>query len=186
MVAEVDAATALVVIVNGALVAPAGTVTLAGTEATDGLLLESATCAPPAGAGAFNVTVPVEFCRPPITVVGFSVSEDRTGGITVSVVVWIAPPEDAEIVTGVEAATALVVAVNVVLLAPAGTVTLPGTVAAGLLLDSVTGAPPAGAGPFSVTVPVELLPPVTVVGFTPSEETTGGVTLSVLVRVTPL
>ena len=105
-----------------------------------------------------------------------------------SVVVWVAPPEDAEIVTGVEAATALVVAVNVVLLAPAGTVTLPGTVAAGLLLDSVTGAPPAGAGPFSVTVPVELLPPVTVVGFTPSEErrTGFGFTVRVAVRVTPL
>ena len=89
--------------------------------------------------------------------------------------------------TGVEAATALVLIANVVLVAPAGTVTLPGTVAAAVLsLDSVTGAPPAGAGPFSVTVPVELLPPVTVVGFTPSEETTGGVTLSVLVRVTPL
>ena len=173
--------------VNVTLVAPAGTVTLGGTEAAEELLLDSATCAPPAGAGAFNVTVPVEFCRPPITVVGFSVSEDRTGGITVSVVVWIAPPEDAEIVTGVEAATALVLIANVVLVAPAGTVTLPGTVAAAVLsLDSVTCAPPAGAGPSSVAVPVELLPPVTVVGFTPSEETTGGVTLSVLVRVTPL
>src|SRR3989454_10164604 len=72
-------------------------------------------------------------------------------------------------VAEVDAATALVVTVNVVLVAPAGTVTLPGTVAAVLLLDRVTDAPPAGAGPFSVTVPVELPPPVTVVGFSASE-----------------
>ena len=59
--------------VNVALVAPAATVTLAGTRATVVLLLESATCAPPAGAGPLNVTVPVdEF--PPTTLVGFSVS----------------------------------------------------------------------------------------------------------------
>ena len=95
-------------------------------------------------------------------------------------------------VAEVDAATALVLTVNVVLVPPAGTVTLPGTVAAGLLLDRVTGAPPAGAGPFSVTVPVELpveaLPPVTVVGFTPSEErrTGFGFTVRVSVRVTPL
>src|SRR2546425_4905807 len=73
-------------------------------------------------------------------------------------------------VAEVDAATALVVIVNGALVAPAGTVTLPGTEAAELLLDSVTCAPPAGAGPSSVAVPVELLPPVTVVGFTPSEE----------------
>src|SRR5438128_11070066 len=74
-------------------------------------------------------------------------------------------------VAGVDAATALVVTVNGALVAPAGTVTLAGTVAAAVLsLDSVTCAPPAGAGPSSVAVPVELLPPVTVGGLTPSEE----------------
>ena len=87
----------------------------------------------------------------------------------------------------VDAATVLVVIVNGALVAPAGTVTLPGTVAAELLLDSVTCAPPAGAGPSSVTVPVELLPPVTVVGFIASEERrAAGFTVSVAVRVTPL
>ena len=87
--------------------------------------------------------------------------------------------------TAVEAATALVVAVNVALVALAGTVTLPGTVAAELLLDSVTGAPPPGAGPFSVTVPVELLPPVTVVGLTLSELGMGGITVSEAVWLAP-
>ena len=46
------------------------------------------------------------------------------------------------------------------------TVTLAGTVAAAvLLLESATTAPLAGAGPLSVTVPCDVLPPVTVVGF---------------------
>ena len=91
--------------------------------------------------------------------------------------------------TAVEAATALVLTGKVALVAPAGTVTLPATVAAAeLLLDSVTGAPPPGAGPSSVTVPVELLPPATVVGLSASEErrTSGGFTVRVAVRVTPL
>src|SRR5438132_14009143 len=91
-------------------------------------------------------------------------------------------------VAEVDAVTALVVTVNVTLVAPTGTVTLAGTVAAELLLDSATCAPPAGAGPSSVTVPVELLPPVTVVGFTPSEERRTGVgcMVRVAVRVTLL
>jgi len=80
----------------------------------------------------------------------------------------------AEIVTGVEVVTALVLAVNVALLAPAATVTLAGTLAAALSLVSITCAPPLGAGPLRVTVPVEdCAPPVTLVGFNVSEESVG-------------
>ena len=79
MVTGVEAATAPVVTGKVALVPPAGTVTLAGTVAAAILLLESATWAPPAGAGPLRVTVPVEDCAPPITLVGFSVSEERVG-----------------------------------------------------------------------------------------------------------
>jgi hypothetical protein len=49
---------------------------------------------------------------------------------------------------------------------PSGMTIEPGTVAAPLLLDRFTKMPPAGAGFTSVTVPVEGLPPVTVLGFT--------------------
>ena len=79
---------------NVALVAPAGTVTLEGTLAAP-LLLESSTCAPPVSAGPLSVTVPVEVCAPPVTLVGFSVSEERVGsadGVTVSVADLLTPP----------------------------------------------------------------------------------------------
>ena len=77
-------------------------------------------------------------------------------------------------VTGVDAVTAPVLTVNVALLAPAAIVTLADTLAAPLLLESSTCAPPASAGPLSVTVPVEGDPPVTLVGFSVSEERVGG------------
>ena len=73
-------------------------------------------------------------------------------------------------------------------MAPLGTVTFAGTLATDvLLLDSDTTAPPAGAGPLSVTVPVEGLPPTTLDGFTPHElnPTATGVTVRGAVRVTP-
>ena len=78
-----------------ALVAPAGTVTLEGARAAP-LLLESRTFAPPGGVGPLSVTVPVEDCKPPITLVGLSVSEVRVGtggaaGVTVSEAVLVAP-----------------------------------------------------------------------------------------------
>lgn len=63
--------------------------------------------------------------------------------------------------TGVDAATALVVTTKLALVAPAETVTLAGTAAAGLLLESATCAPPAGAGPSRITIPAAGLPPVT-------------------------
>jgi hypothetical protein len=78
-------------------------------------------------------------------------------------------------VTAVDEATPLVLTVNVALVAPAATVTLEGTLAAVvLLLESATSAPPAGAGPLSVTVPVEELPPVTLVGLNVIEARVGG------------
>ena len=83
------------------------------------------------------------------------------------------------IVTEVDDATPLVVIVKLALVDPAGIVTLAGTCATGtLLLCRVTTAPPAGAAPFKVTVPVELFPPTTDVGFLAIEERVGALTVS--------
>jgi hypothetical protein len=66
----------------------------------------------------------------------------------------------------VEEPTEEVVIVNVALEEAAATTTEAGACAAAALeLVRVTVAPPVGAGPLSVTVPCELLPPNTLVGF---------------------
>ena len=82
--------------------------------------------------------------------------------------------------------------VKVALLAPAGTSTLKGTLAAPLLLESMTCTPPAGATLLKVTVPVEnSRPPTTLEGFRVNEVRVGGgggagVTVSEADRVAPL
>jgi len=88
----VDVVTAVVFTVNVALLAPAATVTVAGTVAVDVLPLEREMTAPPVGAGPLSVTVPVEG-DPPVTLVGFSVREERVraGGSTVREAVLVAP-----------------------------------------------------------------------------------------------
>ena len=94
MFADVVINTSPVFTENVALLAPAGTVTLEGTLAAE-LLLVSATRAPPAGAGALSVTVPVEDCSPPTTLAGFKLSDATVGsgnGFTVSVAVLVVPP----------------------------------------------------------------------------------------------
>ena len=76
--------TTFVFTVKVAEVAPAGTATLLGTTAAFVLLLPSVTMTPPAGAGPDNVTVPRDEL-PPLTVVGFRVSEDKERPIPPSV-----------------------------------------------------------------------------------------------------
>ena len=192
MVTLVGKRTNEVPIVNDALIVPLARVTLEGTRATDVLLLNKATCAPPAGAGPLSVTVPVEDCAPPTTLCGLNVSDAMvgSGGVTVSDADRVTPAYAPEIVTVVDEDTILVLIANVALLAPAVTVTLAGTRATFvLLLESVTWAPPAGAGPLSVTVPVEdCKPPTTLLGLTVREESVGGaaVTVREADRVTPL
>src|SRR5437773_11481465 len=111
MLTLLDALPMLVLIVKFALLLPAGTVTLEGTLAAP-LLLESATCAPPAGAGPLNVTVPVEDCAPPILLVGCGGSEggaDAGGeaGSTVSETAGVRSLRATEMATEVEAASML-------------------------------------------------------------------------------
>ena len=145
-------------------VAPAGTDTAAGTMTLVGLSLTSATVAPPAGAAALSVTVPVGVL-PPGTLVCWRLSDANVtagGGFTVSVAVLVAPPPLAEIVTIVAVGTGLVATAKVAVVVPLGTVTALGTLAAAVLpLDSVTTIPPPEAGAFRRIVPVDEPPPAT-------------------------
>ena len=76
---------------NVAVVAPAATVTLAGTVAADVLLLDSVTTAPPEGAPAVSVTVPVDPV-PPTTLAGLSKTDASAGGgVTISPAVRVTP-----------------------------------------------------------------------------------------------
>src|SRR5437867_292929 len=169
IVAAVAAVTVLVVSVNVALVAPAATVTLAGSEATAAFELARLTRSPPLGAALVRVAVPVAE-PPPVTVEGLRAIALRLAGggtgLTVRVAVRVTPPVPA-IVTAVDVATELVVTAKLALVAPAATVTLAGTVAtAAFELERLTRSPPIGAALVRVAVPVAEPPPVTVKGVT--------------------
>src|SRR5436309_4595794 len=101
MVTTVEEPTGVVLTVKVALVLPAGTVTLAGTVAAPVLLLDKLTTAPPLGAGALSVTVPVEEL-PPVTLDGLTLSEESVGGATVTVKLLerVAVPAGVVTVTG--------------------------------------------------------------------------------------
>lgn len=79
------------------------------------------------------------------------------------------------IVATVVLATPTVAIVKVPVVEPPGTVTVAGTVALVVFDESATEMPPDGAAPFRVTVPVEGLPPATLVGFATRLRSVGGV-----------
>ena len=89
MVTDVVVATDVVVTANVAVVCPAATVTLAGTVAAV-LLLPSVITAPPVGATALKVTVPVE-PSPPVTLVGFNDTVETAAGLRVKVALPLPP-----------------------------------------------------------------------------------------------
>ena len=80
-----------VVMLNVAVVDPAGTVTLEVGVAMKLILLLKVTVMPPAGAWPLKVTVPTEEV-PPTTLVGFSATCDSaTAGVIVSAAVLLTP-----------------------------------------------------------------------------------------------
>ena len=187
IVTGVDDDTADVVTVNVRLVLPAETVTLAGTVATGVLLLDSDTTVPPDGAALVSVTVPCDVL-PPTTVAGLNEIAESVGALVPAVTVRTAPHV---VFSSAYTVACLVDDVDVVpmlklaLVAPAGTVTVDGTVA-GLTVDSCTTAPPVGAGPLSVTVPVDDPPAATVEGLRASDVTptvTPGLIVTFALRV---
>ena len=80
MTTLVLAVTAEVVTEKVAVEAPAATVMLAGTAATDGFALLRLTRAPPLGAPLVNVTVPCEVL-PPTIEVGVKLTAERLAGV---------------------------------------------------------------------------------------------------------
>lgn len=166
--------TAVVVAVKVAVVALAATFTLVGTVAP--VVLPSVTVRPVDGAGPVSVTVPVEEV-PPITDVGFMLTEASAGGLTVSPACALLLPNVAVMVARVEVLTATVVIGNIALLAFAATVTLAPTLALLLLLPRETEVA-VGAGPDKVTVPVDPVGPTTAVGLTLTELTVSGLMVS--------
>src|SRR5262245_44094514 len=115
-------------------------------------------------------------------------SAARPAGFTVSVAVLTTPLYVAVMVTaGGTVTAALGLTGKFFVVAPAATVTETGTVAAALLLVSVTTAPPTGAALPSVTVPVLPALPVTAVRLTLTPtRAAAGFTVSVAVLTTPL
>lgn len=168
MFAVVDAETGEVDTVKVAEVCPAAMVTEAGTVA-DPLEEANVTRTPPAAAGAFNVTVPVED-PPPAMVVGFNVKPLMVPEVPPPVPASVSVAETvladvAVMVTVAPGAPAVVEAMKVAEVWPAGITTDEGTVTPALFDERSTRTPPAGAALARVMVPVEACPGVTDVGF---------------------
>ena len=130
---------------------PLDTVTVAGTGSDTGSLLDNCTVAVfPAGTLVPN---PIwNKVEPPALIVEGVAVNDASPGTTVILNGTDAPAYVPVIVAVTAEETGRLLTVNVVLNVPAGTVTVAGTVIAGLSLLRLMVAPPAGARPFRAAV----------------------------------
>lgn len=100
--------------------------------------------------------------------------ENWDSGRTVMIAKLVTPPETPMMMADWLLVSAAVETTKVALTAPAGTVTLAGTVAATVLsLDSATRNPPGAAGDVKATVPMTGFPPTMSVAFRLSEDNEG-------------
>jgi hypothetical protein len=167
-----------VLTVNVAEVAPAATVTEAGTVAAFVLLLESATARPPVGAALPSVTVPVAEA-PPVTVLGEIDSAFGMAAHTLNEPVAVLPLAVALMETNRLEATGFVEVEKSALLEPEGIVTLVNKGCAdeaSLVVKETTVS--TGAAPFKVTVPVVVPPPYKLPGFKLTLAGTTGLTVN--------
>jgi hypothetical protein len=154
--------TSRVTTLKTAWLCPGGTVTVGGTKT--GSAASNETTAPPAGAGPVRTIVP-ESGSPPTTDGALMVSDtSEVVRETVNVALRaLLAPTVAEIVAEPAARAD---AVKVAVRAPAGMLTVEGTVATAALLDDImTVTPLAGATSASVMVPCTVLPGRTVEAF---------------------
>ena len=101
---------------------------------------------------------------PPWRVDGLIVRPLTERLLTLIAAVTVAPSDVALMVADVLLESVSVVMVNVAWVAPGATLTVPGTPTVVFPLIRTTPFPAAGAGLERVTVPVELVPPITVCG----------------------
>jgi len=119
---------------------------------------------------------------PPTTDVGLSVTPVTIGAVTASEALWV--PFAVAVIEAVWlVATATVLTVNVPEVEPGAIVAVASTVAAALLDERATERPLAGAALPIVIVPIELVPPTTVVGLRDTAVTPGAVRFKVAVAV---
>jgi hypothetical protein len=143
--------TAAAVAVNATEANPARTVAEEGTVRLV-LLLLRVTTVPPAGATALSVTVHVVLWPAP-NAIGAQLTDDSCAGAARFRVNVCELPLALAVTTAIwSVVTDPTFTVNPAVVVPTGTVTLPGTVALALLLESVTAKPPAGATAPRVTV----------------------------------
>ena len=162
---------------------PAATVIEGGTTANE-LSLASETTVPDGPDGPLKVTVPVDGL-PLITLVGLSDKPVKVDGVMASPADGVPPLRLAVMFAVVEASTPSVVTVNVAAVWPKGTLTVAGTMAELLSLERVTDSPPKPAGPLSVTVPVEVPPAETFVGFRLRDAAAAGTIVRVVFTLSP-
>jgi hypothetical protein len=144
-------------------VAPAATVTEAGTV-NAALLSDRVTTAPPVGAALLRVTVQVAEVLD-VSEAGLQVRPVGTALVSrLNEKVADEPDKEAVMMAVLSAVMVEAVAEKVAEVAPAATVTEAGTVNAALLSDKETTAPPDGAAPVRLTVQVDVPEPVMLLG----------------------